>query len=163
MTVGQRIAKCRKNKNISQEQLAEMLEVSRQTVSKWETDAATPDTGNMMWLARILEVSVEYLACGGEAPPRKSPSANVKKSEPIKDGADEMDEEDDEEERERRDNRKFWGFVLLVLGVTAFVRFFNPDIGDLPLTSEFLGLKIIEAAILSIPVIFGLKLMLDKK
>ena len=62
MTVGQRIAKCRKNKNISQEQLAEMLEVSRQTVSKWETDVTAPDTGNMIWLSKIFEVSVEYIA-----------------------------------------------------------------------------------------------------
>lgn len=160
MTVGQRIAKCRKNKNISQEQLAEMLEVSRQTVSKWETDAATPDTGNMMWLARILEVSVEYLACGGEAPPRKSPSANVKKSEPIKDGADEMDEEDDEEERERRDNRKFWGFVLFIWGLTSIVRFFNPG---MEFHSEEWWAKAIVFMIISIPCIFGLKLLMEKK
>ena len=66
MTVGQYIAKCRKNKGMSQEKLAEMLDVSRQTVSKWETGAALPDTYNMIQLGKILGVGVEYFATGGE-------------------------------------------------------------------------------------------------
>ena len=64
MTIGQRIAKCRKEKNLSQEYIAEMLEVSRQAVSKWECDITEPDTGNLIALSNLLGVSVEYLAKG---------------------------------------------------------------------------------------------------
>ena len=70
MTIGERIAKCRKEKNLSQEYIAELLDVSRQAVSKWETNQTEPDTGNLIQLARIFGVSVEYLANGEEAPPK---------------------------------------------------------------------------------------------
>lgn len=70
MTIGERIAKCRKEKNLSQEYVAELLEVSRQAVSKWETGQSEPDTGNLIRLGQILGVSVEYLASGEEAPPK---------------------------------------------------------------------------------------------
>ena len=64
MTIGERIAKCRKEKNLSQEYIAELLDVSRQAVSKWETNQTEPDTGNLIQLARIFGVSVEYIANG---------------------------------------------------------------------------------------------------
>ena len=64
MTIGKRIAKCRKEKNYSQEYIAELLDVSRQAVSKWETDQTEPDTGNLIKLAKVFNVSVEYLANG---------------------------------------------------------------------------------------------------
>ena len=70
MTIGERIAKCRKEKNLSQEYIAELLDVSRQAVSKWETGQTEPDTSNLIKLARIFGVSVEYLANGEEAPPK---------------------------------------------------------------------------------------------
>ena len=40
MTFGERLYELRKNKNISQEELAELLDVSRQSISKWENDKA---------------------------------------------------------------------------------------------------------------------------
>ncbi len=67
MTIGSRIAKYRKEKNLSQEYIAEMLEVSRQAVSKWECDLTEPDTGNLIVLSNLLGVSVEYLAKGETA------------------------------------------------------------------------------------------------
>ena len=54
MTIGERIAKCRKEKNLSQEYIAELLDVSRQAVSKWETNQTEPDTSNLIELARIF-------------------------------------------------------------------------------------------------------------
>ena len=44
--------------------LAEQLNVSRQAVSKWEKDLSTPNTKNLIRLAALLGVSVEYLATG---------------------------------------------------------------------------------------------------
>lgn len=162
MTVGQRIAKCRKNKNISQEQLAEMLEVSRQTVSKWETDVTAPDTGNMIWLSKIFEVSVEYIACGGEGVIYDAPLVDANKNDAPKEVDYEDDEESEEEAKERLDKRKFWGFVLLISGITIAVRFLNTSIGVGTNNAEGLGMIIGVALITLIPIIFGLKLLLDK-
>ena len=64
MTIGERIAKCRKEKNLSQEYVAEQLDVSRQAVSKWENDQTEPDTSNLIALSKLFGVSVEYLASG---------------------------------------------------------------------------------------------------
>jgi len=64
MSIGQRISKLRKENNLSQEYIAEKLGVSRQAVSKWETDRSAPDTYNLISLAELFNVSVEYIAIG---------------------------------------------------------------------------------------------------
>lgn len=73
MSIGERISELRKERNISQGQLAESLDVSRQAVSKWENDQASPDTLNLIRLAETLDTEVEYLATGRkpvyESPP----------------------------------------------------------------------------------------------
>ena len=51
----------RKEKNLSQEQLAEILGVSRQSVSKWESDGAYPETEKLIQLAERLGVSLDTL------------------------------------------------------------------------------------------------------
>lgn len=77
MSVGERISTLRKEKGISQYQLAKLMEVSRQAVSKWENDQSSPDTINLIRLADILNVQVEYLATGKILSP--SPSQPVEK------------------------------------------------------------------------------------
>lgn len=64
MSIGQRIVELRKKCNISQNELAKLMEVSRQAVSKWENDQASPDTIKLIQLADILNTEVEYLATG---------------------------------------------------------------------------------------------------
>ncbi len=64
MTIGSRIAALRRERGYAQEYLAERLGVSRQAVSKWETDQTSPDTQNLIALAELLGTSVEYLAMG---------------------------------------------------------------------------------------------------
>lgn len=64
MSIGERITDLRKGKNLSQGQLASLLEVSRQAVSKWENDTASPDTLRLIQLADVLSTDVEYLATG---------------------------------------------------------------------------------------------------
>ncbi len=51
----------RKEKNITQEQLAEMLNVSRQAVSKWEQGAGYPETEKLILISQKLDVSIDYL------------------------------------------------------------------------------------------------------
>ena len=60
-TIGKRISEYRKKKNLKQDELAEMLGVSPQAVSKWENDLSCPDINSIPDLAEILGVSVEDL------------------------------------------------------------------------------------------------------
>ena len=57
MTIGQKIIQLRNAADISQEQLAETLGVSRQSVSKWEMDQALPQIDKVLQLAEIFSVS----------------------------------------------------------------------------------------------------------
>ena len=64
MSIGGRITELRNEKNLSQGQLAELLGISRQAVSKWENDKTSPDTLNLIKLADVLDTEIEYLATG---------------------------------------------------------------------------------------------------
>lgn len=64
MSIGERIIELRKEKELSQGQLADMIGVSRQAVSKWENDTASPDTLKLIRLADALDTEIEYLATG---------------------------------------------------------------------------------------------------
>ncbi len=64
MTIGNRIVALRKAQEFSQEDIADKVGVSRQSVSKWETDACAPDAYNLIALAKILNTSVEYIVTG---------------------------------------------------------------------------------------------------
>lgn len=64
MTIGKRISELRKARGYTQEYIAEQLGVSRQAVSKWESDLSSPDTKNLIALAQLLGTSVEYIAVG---------------------------------------------------------------------------------------------------
>ena len=64
MTFGKRIAALRREKNLKQDDLAQMLEVSPQAVSKWENDQTCPDISLLPKLAKILGVSVDELLSG---------------------------------------------------------------------------------------------------
>ena len=76
MTVGQRIASRRKLANLSQESISEQLGVSRQSVSKWESDAGLPDVDNLIALSKIFGVSVGWLL-GTEQDPTFDPSTGL--------------------------------------------------------------------------------------
>ena len=56
-----RLAELRKQKGLSQEELADKLQVSRQAISKWERGEASPDTDNLIELAKIYDVSLDEL------------------------------------------------------------------------------------------------------
>ena len=61
MTLGEKIAKQRKDLNYTQEQLADILGVSRQSFSKWESDIAYPETEKLIELGKIFDCSMDYL------------------------------------------------------------------------------------------------------
>lgn len=61
MSIGERILKLRKAAGMTQEQLAEKLGVSRQTVSKWEVETSIPDLEKIVQISRIFAVSLDDL------------------------------------------------------------------------------------------------------
>ena len=68
MNLGEKLQALRKARGWSQEELAGQIHVSRQTLSKWESGGAVPDTENVVALSRLFGVTTDYLLLGeGEA------------------------------------------------------------------------------------------------
>ena len=65
-TFGLRLIEIRKKANISQEELAELLDVSRQSISKWENDKAYPEMTRLIFISDYFKVSLDYLMRGEE-------------------------------------------------------------------------------------------------
>lgn len=64
MSLGERLLEFRKAKQLSQEEVADKLNVTRQTISKWETDQSTPDFDKIVPLCELYNVSSEELLTG---------------------------------------------------------------------------------------------------
>ncbi len=80
MTLSEKILDLRKKAGLSQEELAEKLDVSRQAVSRWEVGSAMPDAANVAQLARLFGVTADYLlnddyASDGDVPAVKRTDA----------------------------------------------------------------------------------------
>lgn len=82
MTLGSRIAALRAAQGLSQAELAEVLEVSRQSVSKWETDASVPELDKLLRLAEIFGITLDELVKGDESG-REVPGEAVQAPEPA--------------------------------------------------------------------------------
>lgn len=67
MTLGERLTLLRKEMNLSQEEVAERLNVTRQTVSKWELDQSTPDFDKVIPICKLYNISSEELLTGRKA------------------------------------------------------------------------------------------------
>ena len=59
--LSEKLYKLRKNSGLSQEQLAEQLNVSRQAISKWESGTAVPESEKLITISNYFGVSVDYL------------------------------------------------------------------------------------------------------
>lgn len=73
MSLGERISELRKTANMSQADLARAMDVSRQAVSKWETDQSSPDASNLILLSDLLDTDIEYLTTGRRTYGRRPP------------------------------------------------------------------------------------------
>lgn len=111
MTIGSRIVQLRKQLLLSQEDMADQIGVSRQSVSKWETDACAPDAYNLIALAKVLNTSVEYIVTG---------NSNAEAKETFI---------QNNEQRAVRSNMAILGFILLAGGlIMAFIGMFLHEI-----------------------------------
>lgn len=87
--MGDKIAAARKRANMTQEELAHKLSVSRQSVSKWESGLAYPDTEKLVRLCEVLGINADWLLRGdvgesGEPLPVQTPATPVSDEGPAK-------------------------------------------------------------------------------
>lgn len=78
MRMEEKLVSLRKEKNITQAELAEVLDVSRQAISRWEVGSAVPSTENLKRLSELYGVSLDYLL-NGEV---ESPGRQEKRKQP---------------------------------------------------------------------------------
>ena len=64
MNIADRIQYLRKTKGMSQEELADQIGVSRQAVSKWESEQSTPELGKIVIMSDLFEVTTDYILKG---------------------------------------------------------------------------------------------------
>lgn len=80
MTLGEKLQRLRRARGLTQEQLAEKVGVSRQSLSGWENDTSLPDTANVIALADLFGVTTDYLlregAPGGQVQGGAAPGAS---------------------------------------------------------------------------------------
>lgn len=109
--LAQQIKKLRTGQNLSQDDLAEKLYISRQAVSKWENGEATPDIDKLVQLAEIFGVSLDYLVLG------KEPENNTKETGTYQTAEQKMD---------------IWQFIAgywwIVLTILGYLSWFLPHI-----------------------------------
>ena len=67
MTFGEKLKSARKSAGLTQEQLADKLLVSRQAITKWESNRGMPDIENLRQLSKLLDISMDYLLDDGES------------------------------------------------------------------------------------------------
>ena len=109
MTIGTKIADCRKKSGMSQEKLANELNISRQAVSRWETGEAVPDTEKVIQLSKIFRVTTDYLLLDAvEATQTVVPAENK-----------EAEQRAAEKRMKRQSLRLYFGKLLLILGIIA--------------------------------------------
>lgn len=83
--IANRLVNLRKENNLSQEALAEILGISRQAVSKWERAESSPDTDNLILLARLYGISLDELLKTEEEIPMPNAAAEEEKETSQKD------------------------------------------------------------------------------
>lgn len=74
MTLGDKLSKLRKENNFTQEQLADVLGVSRQAISKWESNITYPETDKLIRMSELFNCSLDYLLKEAEETDSKNQS-----------------------------------------------------------------------------------------
>ncbi len=82
MNIGEKLYELRKGKNLSQEEVAEKLNVTRQTVSKWETNQSSPDFDKILPICELFEISTEELITGKK--PKEKNNENEEMEKDVK-------------------------------------------------------------------------------
>lgn len=108
MSFGENLKQRRREKNLTQEQLAEKFQVTRQTVSKWELDQAMPEVGKLVEIAEYFEISLDEILLGQK---HDREAEILEELKPV------------EEEPQKKKN---YGFLIYILGIGIFTLLFLP-------------------------------------
>lgn len=84
MNLGERLFELRKAKSLTQDEVAEKLNVTRQTVSKWETNQSTPDFDKIVPISELFEIGVEELITGKVKEEKQEEKEEIKQKVPTK-------------------------------------------------------------------------------
>ena len=88
MTLGENIARLRTQKDWSQGDLADALGISRQSISKWETDTSIPELEKLIKLSELFGVTLDQLVRGEDAPETESaPASSAPQAAPKREKA----------------------------------------------------------------------------
>ncbi len=85
MSLGEKLLKLRKKKGLSQEEVADILHVTRQTVSKWETDQSMPDFDKVVPICNLYEISTEELFYDEVSTPREVEEVRIENTTTYQD------------------------------------------------------------------------------
>ena len=110
LKIGRFIAECRKEKNLTQLQLAEMLNITDKAISKWERGLSLPDASIMLALCDILGISVNELLSGEKI---SMENGNEKNEQLLLDMAKEIEKK----------NRTIWAsmWAIMIVSITALI------------------------------------------
>ena len=117
--IANRLVKLRKEKGYSQEELANQLGISRQAVSKWERAEASPDTENLISLARLYHISLDELLDTGIDSTEKEQASPARKENSL---------EEPEQQKQSKLKRILLVFPYPIL--TAIIYFFLGYFGE---------------------------------
>ena len=145
--IGKYIAKKRKEKNLTQVQLAEKLSVSNKTISKWENGNSMPDYGVIELLCNELNISISELLDGEDKKETKKDSDNIKLIFLLR----RMQKLD-------KQNKLITGFLMIVFSVALFS--LSKDFSDSDTMNFLSGLFIgLSSATLLAGIIFMIKVL----
>ena len=119
MTLGEKIARLRARQGMSQGTLAEELGVSRQSVSKWETDASVPELDKLVKMAQLFGVSLDELVTGNTASTQKSDPVTGPAEIPVPPAAPEQAAP----VKQALSHQQILGVVLLAFGGLCLIVF----------------------------------------
>lgn len=143
MTLGEKLYGLRKKQGLSQEQLAESLNVSRQSISKWEGNVTYPEADKLVALSEYFQVSLDYLMKADitdESHPRESSESQEPEGQRIG-NAVERSEEQDEAGTGKESNKQELLLAGLTLCIAALIGliFFGLVTIFLPSTTKQIG------------------------
>ena len=121
MTLGEKIAALRARAQLSQGDLAEKLNVSRQSVSKWETDASIPELDKLIQLSEMFAITIDQLVKCDSLPENNEPETpepeppKQPETEPLK------KPEVKPQASAKSGTQRIVGFILLGLGGLAVI------------------------------------------
>lgn len=119
MEFNNKLYELRKQKGFSQEELANRLNVSRQTISKWEVGESTPDMENLVAISELFEISLDELVLD-KVPEEADTSAQVVKSEFYSDIKENVLTDEN-----RKKAKKGLKIAAIVLGIIVLIDFIS--------------------------------------